>query len=454
MRGSSESVMRNGNASDQQLTLSLNISEDETVTGAREEHTPVSDQSLMERVVERDNLFAALHQVRRNKGGPGIDGMTVEQLGSHLKAHWPQLCTQLLTGKYQPQPVKRVLIPKPGGGARQLGIPTVVDRFIQQAILQILQLEWDRTFSHFSFGFRPHRSARHAVAWAQHFQKEGKRWVVDMDLEKFFDRVNHDVLMHRVKQRVKDNSMLQLINRFLKSGVCIGATFSATTMGTPQGGPLSPLLSNVLLDDLDKELERRGHRFARYADDCNIYVGSERAGQRVLASIKCFLEKRLKLSVNEHKSAVDRPWSRTFLGFTFTRSRDHRRKVSEKSITKLKAKIRMLTQRTRGRSMTWIIADLKDALLGWKAYFGFAEVDSALREIDKWIRRRLRCYLWKQWGGRGYRELRSRGVSRQLAWNTAKSAHGPWRLSRSPALSYALPAKYFADLGLPSLAKR
>jgi len=329
-----------------------------------------------------------------------------------------------------------------------------VDRFIQQALLQVLQQEWDQTFSHLSFGFRPKRSTHQAVAQAQSYVRDGHHWVVDMDLEKFFDNVNHDVLMHKVTQRVQDDRVIRLIRRSLKSGVSIAGAYQPTGKGTPQGGPLSPLLANLMLDELDQELERRRHRFVRYADDCNIYVSSRRAGERVLASIRCFLEKRLKLTVNEQKSAVDRPWNRRILGFTFTRGRhQYRRTVSEKAMDAFKDKVRRLTQRTRGYSLAQIIEELRPALLGWRAYFGHTEVVSPLKELDKWIRRKLRCYQWKQWGRSGYRRLRALGVDRHLAWNTAKSAHGPWRLSRSPALNYAMDSDYFTNLGLPTLAR-
>lgn len=452
-------MMNGGMASDQQRTLSPALGnptevgqEDETVVQSLDESDSVIAK-LMERVVERENLYAALRQVKSNKGGPGIDGMSVDRLADHLKVHWPDIRIQLLNGTYRARPVKQVLIAKPGGGVRSLGVPTVVDRFIQQALLQVLQAEWDQSFSHSSFGFRPKRSAHQAVRRAQEYVREGYRWVVDLDLEKFFDTVNHDVLLHKVKQRVKDDRVLGLIRGFLKSGVSIGGVHQPTQRGTPQGGPLSPLLANLLLDELDRELERRGHRFVRYADDCNIYVGSRRAGERVKVSVTRFLERRLKLKVNEQKSAVDRPWNRRILGFTFTRGSGYRCAVSAKAIDALKSKVRRLTQRTRGYSLAQIIEELREALLGWKAYFGLSEVPSALRELDKWIRRKLRCYQWKQWGRAGYRRLRALGVSRELARNTAKSAHGPWRLSRSPALAYALTHAYFARLGLPSLAR-
>lgn len=408
----------------------------------------------MEHVVERTNLLAALARVKRNGGSPGMDGMTVEELPGYLKAHWPEIREALLAGRYQPQPVKRVEIPKPGGGVRKLGIPTVLDRFIQQALLQVLQPAWDGTFSDGSYGFRPGRSAHHAIAKAQRYLKAGYSWVVDLDLEKFFDRVNHDKLMSRVKERVTDRRGLQLIDRYLKAGALTGDGFEATPEGTPQGGPLSPLLANLLLDGLDQALEGRGHRFVRYADDCNIYVRSARAGARVLASVTRYLKRKLKLVVNAAKSAVDRPWRRTFLGFSFTGRQPNRRQVSVKALKAFKQETRRLTQRTRGVSLPQVVQEVRRYVTGWYAYFGWAEATSVFKELDSWVRRRLRCYLWKQWGRRRYRELRNRGVSRDLAWNTTKSAHGPWRLSRSPALAYALPGGYFDRLGVPRLYQR
>ncbi len=424
------------------------IRPDEPGVGVNKEDTPVI--SLMEQVLERDNLRRALKQVIRNKGAPGVDGMTVEQLPVYLKHHWLTLKDQLRTGTYRPQAVRRISIPKPNGGKRHLGVPAVIDRFIQQALLQLLQREWDDSFSEFSFGFRPKRSAHQAVRQAQHYVREGYCWTVDMDLEKFFDSVNHDILLQRIKRRIEDRHVLILINRILKSDISINGKRNANRAGTPQGGPLSPLLANLLLDELDKTLEARGHCFVRYADDCNIYVRSKRAGDRVLGNLKRFLHATLKLTINDAKSAVDRPWRRCFLGFTMS-PKDQRLKVSGKALTAFKQKVRSISVRTRGRTIHTIIAELRKYLHGWKAYFQLAEVVSPLRDIDKWIRRRLRSYLWKQWGRRGYRELRRRGVERQLAWNTCKSAHGPWRLSKSPALYYALPNKYFAGLGLPSV---
>jgi RNA-directed DNA polymerase len=405
----------------------------------------------MERVVERGNLLAALRRVKRNGGSPGIDGLTVEELPGYLREHWLRIREDLLAGTYRPQPVKRVEIPKPGGGVRQLGIPTVLDRFIQQAVLQVLQPTWDPTFSEGSYGFRPGRSAHQAVAQAQRYLGEGYSWVVDLDLEKFFDRVNQDKLMSLVRGRVADRRVLKLIDRYLKAGALTEEGWEATGEGTPQGGPLSPLLANLLLGELDKELERRGHRFVRYADDSNIFVKSARAGQRVLASVTRFLERRLKLRVNAAKSAVDRPWRRTFLGFTFTGHRPNRRRVSAKALKTLKHEVRRFTSRTRGVSLGQVARDLRRYLEGWYGYFGFAEAQSGFKELDSWVRRRLRCYQWKQWGRRRYRELRRRGVSRDLAWNMVKSAHGPWRVSHSPALALALPGSYFDGLGVPRL---
>jgi RNA-directed DNA polymerase len=446
--------MRQRTASEKQRELPLETG-DETLSGSMEEDAPVTDDQLMERVVSRNNLFKAYHRVKRNKGCAGIDGKTIDDLPTLLKQHWPSIKAQLLQGHYQPQAVKRVIIPKADGGQRPLGIPTVVDRLIQQALLQVLQPQWDRSFSHCSYGFRPNRSAHQAIAQSQDYINDGYKWVVDMDIEKFFDRVNHDKLMHKVKQRIKDKRVLKLINRYLKSGIVLDAQWEPSLEGTPQGGPLLPLLANLMLDDLDKELERRGHNFVRYADDCNIYVRSRRAGQRVLDSLTRYLSRHLKLTVNARKSAVDRPWKRSFLGFTFTRNgKAKRRKVSEGSLKRFKQTIKKLTRRTRGRTIYHIIADLRNYIRGWKCFFGYSEVPSPLKDVEKWVRRKLRCYLWKQWGRSGYRQLRQRGVKRHLAWNTVKSAHGPWRLSQSPALVIALPWRYFSDLGLPNLVDR
>jgi RNA-directed DNA polymerase len=422
----------------------------------REPESLASTGQLMEEVCQRKNLETALKRVKANRGSPGVDGMTVEKLPDYLRKHWPTIREQLLSGTYQPQPVKRVEIPKPDGGMRKLGIPTVLDRFIQQAVMQVLQGRWDATFSEHSYGFRPGRSAHQAVAQAQKYLAEGYRWTVDIDLEKFFDRVNHDILMGRVAKRVSDKRMLKLIRAFLNAGVMENGLVSPTDEGTPQGGPLSPLLSNLMLDGLDRELERRGLRFARYADDCNIYVHSQRAGQRVMASITRFITMRLKLKVNESKSAVARPWERKFLGMSFTWNREPKRRIAPKALDRFKQRIRELTRRTRGISLEQMIEGLARYLNGWRAYFGFCETPSVLADLDSWIRRRLRSVAWKQWkrGKRRFAELRARKVGEDLAARTAGSPHGPWRIARSPALSVALPTAYFQSLGLPTLAAR
>jgi RNA-directed DNA polymerase len=422
----------------------------------RDTESPAEDEPVMEVICSRENLWKALTRVRSNKGSPGVDGMTVHALQDYLKEHWPAIREQLLQGSYEPQPVKRVEIPKPDGGVRKLGIPTVLDRFIQQAVLQVLQASWDPTFSKHSYGFRPGCSALQAVAAVQQHIAAGLRWVVDLDLEKFFDRVNHDRLMAAIAKRVKDRRVLKLIRAFLNAGVMENGLVSPTDEGTPQGGPLSPLLSNLVLDELDRELEKRGHRFARYADDCNIYVRSERAGQRVMISVTQFITRRLKLKVNETKSAVARPWDRKFLGFSFTSSREPKRRIAPKARQRFKARVRELTRRTRGVSLPVMVNQLTDYLRGWRGYFSFCQTPSVLRDLESWVRRRLRCVQWKQWkrGKRRFAELRKLGVSKDLAAQTAGSPHGPWRISRSPALSLALPDAFFAKLGLPSLTVR
>jgi len=408
----------------------------------------------MEAVVERENLKKALAQVKRNKGAPGIDGMTVEALDPYLKEHWLTLRAQLLEGTYKPQPVQRVEIPKASGGVRPLGIPTVLDRFIQQAVMQALQADWDGTFSEMSFGFRPGRSAHQAVEQAQAHIASGYAVVADIDLEKFFDRVNHDILMGLVAKRVTDKRILKLIRGSLTAGVLEGGLISPTEQGTPQGGPLSPLLSNLMLDVLDKELEKRGHRFVRYADDCNIYVRSQRAGERVMAGIEGFLAKRLKLKVNKAKSAVAKPSVRKFLGFSFTGGKEPRRRIAPQVLARFKAKVRELTRRTRGQSLTQIAKGLSTYLIGWRGYFGFCQTPSVLRRLDEWLRRRLRAIAWKQWrrGPTRFAELRRCGVGRDLAAQTAGSPHGPWRLANSPALAIAMPIAFFRSLGLASVA--
>jgi RNA-directed DNA polymerase len=418
--------------------------------------SPASPECLMEEVCQRDNLVRALKRVKANQGSAGIDGMMVEELADYLQEHWPRIREQLLQGAYQPQPVKRVKIPKPAGGKRPLGIPTVLDRFIQQAVMQVLQGSWDRTFSECSYGFRPGRSAHQAVAQAQRYIAQGYGYVVDIDLEKFFDQVNHDILMGLAAKRVKDRRVLKLLRAFLNAGVMENGLVSPATEGTPQGGPLSPLLSNLMLDVLDKELERRGHQFVRYADDCNIYVRSVRAGERVMASVSRFLEKRLKLKVNQGKSAVARPGKRKFLGFSFSSGDKPKRRIAPQSLERFKLRVRELTRTGRHLAPAQLVNRLKLFLTGWRGYFGFCETPSVLEKLDSWLRRRLRMVFWRQWkrGRTRFAALRRLGVGRDLAAKAAGSALGPWRLSRSPALSFALPNAYFVSLGLPQLAMR
>lgn len=418
--------------------------------------SPASGERLIEEVCQRGNVVRAWKRVQGNGGSPGIDGMRVEELTDYLREHWGTIREQLQGGTYKPQPVKRVEIPKPSGGKRKLGIPTVVDRFIQQGVMQVLQEEWDRTFSEHSYGFRPGRTAHQAVAKAQGYIAEGYYWVVDIDLEKFFDQVNHDKLMGQIAKRVKDKRVVRLIRGYLKAGVMENGLVRATDKGTPQGGPLSPLLSNLVLDELDRELERRGHRFVRYADDCNIYVRSERAGRRVMASVTRFLTQKLQLKVNAEKSGVARPWKRKFLGFSVTANKAPRRRISPESLKRFKERVRSLTRRTRGVSIGQMVEELNRYVRGWLGYYGYCQTPSVLQDLESWVRRRLRCFMWKQWkrGRRRYAALRTRGVRGDLAAQTAGSPHGPWRISRSPALSYALPNAYFASLGLPQFTVR
>jgi RNA-directed DNA polymerase len=429
----------------------------ETLMAKRKSESLAETERLMEEVCELENCKQALQRVKANKGSPGVDGMTVDELPDYLKQHELEIGEQLRNGTYQPKPVKRMEIPKPdGNGVRKLGIPCVLDRFIQQAVLQVLQKRWDPTFSAHSHGFRPGHSAQQAVHEAQEYIAEGHRWVVDLDLEKFFDRVNHDRLMAAVAERVADKRMLRLIRAFLEAGVMEDGLVSPLDEGTPQGGPLSPLLSNLVLDELDRELERRGHHFVRYADDCNIYVDSERAGQRVMGSITRFITHRLKLKVNQAKSAVARPGQRKFLGFSFTSEREPRRRIAPKAIARFKERIREQTWRTRGISLRQMVQQITTYLRGWLGYFGGCQTPSVLRDLEKWVRRRLRSVVWKQWkrGRTRFRELRKRGIDKALAAQTAGSPHGPWRIAHSPALSLALPNAYFAQLGLPPMVVR
>jgi len=425
----------------------------ESSAGKRGMESPAIAEQLMEEVCGRENCKQALKRVKANKGSAGVDGMTVQQLPEFLKQHWPAIREQLLSGTYKAQPVRRVEIPKPDGGIRKLGIPTVLDRFIQQAVMQVLQSRWDRTFSNHSYGFRPGRSAHQAVEQAQQYIAAGYRWCVDLDLEKFFDRVSHDKLMARIETRVGDRRLLKLIRSFLKAGVMEGGLVSPVDEGTPQGGPLSPLLSNIVLDEFDRELERRGLRFARYADDCNVYVRSRRAGERVMESLKRFIMTKLKLRVNEQKSAVARPWERKFLGFSFTANREPNRRIAPKAVLRFKEKVRELTRRTRGVKVEKMAEELSRYLRGWIGYFGRCQTPSVLEDLEKWTRHRLRSVIWKQWkrGTVRFAELRKRGVGKDLAAQTAGSAHGPWRLANSPALAFALPNAYFDSLQIPRL---
>jgi len=424
-----------------------------SVTTAAEQSRPEAEH-LMEAVVERENMRAAYKRVVSNKGSAGIDEMTVEDLAAHLREHWPGIKEQLLEGRYEPQPVRGVEIPKPGKkGTRRLGIPTVVDRLIQQAMLQVLHPVFDPGFSESSYGFRPGRSAHQAVLKAQEHARAGYTWVVDLDLEKFFDRVNHDMLMARVARKVKDKRVLRTIRRFLQAGMMEQGLVSPRQEGTPQGGPLSPLLSNIVLDDLDKELERRGHRFCRYADDSNIYVQSQRAGERVLASITAFVTKRLKLRVNEEKSAVDRLWNRSFLGYTVLPGKPSRLRVSPESVQRLKGKLRQIFRMARGWSMVRTIEHLKPILRGWGNYFKLAEVKVTFEQLDQWLRRRMRCLLWRRWKRplTRARTLMKRGLPEDRAWKSATNGRGPWWNARASHMNQAYPKSYFDHHGLISL---
>lgn len=407
-------------------------------------------------IFERKNLFAALKRVKENKGAPGIDGMTVGELPAYLKAHWLDIRAQLDMGDYQPQPVRRQEIPKPGGGVRQLGVPTVLDRLIQQAMLQVMTPLFEPGFSPHSYGFRPGRRAHDAVKAAQGYIREGYTWVVDIDLEKFFDRVNHDKLMGRVARVVKDRRVLRLLRKYLESGVMVNGVVMETGEGTPQGGPLSPLLANILLDDLDKELARRGHRFVRYADDCNIYVRSRRAGERVMDSVKRFLGEVLSLKVNERKSAVDRPWWLKFLGFSFyTRAGEVLVRVAKQALDHCRDKLRQMTRRTRSGQLADIIQQVNEYLTGWIGYFRLADTPSVFAELDEWLRRRMRQLVWKRWkrGKTRWHALVALGVPRKRAGLGAVE-HGPWRMAASPVVQEGLSNAYWQKQGLRSIAER
>ncbi len=427
--------------------------ETESPLAMHDPERPARTNRLMEEICKRENLKQALQQVKANKGSAGVDGMTVGGITDYLKQHWPAIREQLLSGTYEPKPVRRVEIPKPDGGVRKLGIPTVLDRLIQQAVMQVLQRQWDSTFSDHSYGFRPGRSAHQAVAQAQQYIAAGYGWVIDLDLEKFFDRVNHDKLMGQIAKRVEDKRLLKLIRAFLNAGVMENGLVSPSVEGTPQGGPLSPLLSNLVLDELDRELERRRHRYVRYADDSNIYVRSERAGQRVMQSITRFITQKLKLKVNETKSAVARPQERKFLGFSFTDGPEIKRTIAPKALERFKHRIREVTLRAKGVSLETTIAELASYLRGWRSYFGFCETPYVLIQLTRWVRLRLRAAMWRQWKTPRRRRaaLLELGVRPRLARNTAGSGLGPWYLARAKALSVGLSNAHFTSLGLPTL---
>jgi RNA-directed DNA polymerase len=421
------------------------------------EYSGLENEMLMEEVVESKNLMKAYRRVVWNKGAAGVDEMRVEELKPYLKTEWPKIKGQLLEDRYEPQPVRRVEIPKPGGkGMRLLGIPAVVDRLIQQAVLQVLDPIFDSGFSESSYGFRPGRSAHQAVLKSREYVASGKRWVVDLDIEKFFDRVNHDVLMARVARKVKDKRVLRLIRRYLQAGIMTGGLVERAREGTPQGGPLSPLLSNILLDELDKELERRGHAFCRYADDSNIYVASRRAGERVMESVSQFLEKRLRLKLNKDKSSVDRPWKRKFLGYSMTPDKSPKLKVASESEARLRVKLKGIFKRGRGRNLKRVIEEMTKLLVGWGNYFKLAEVKAAFERLDEWIRRRLRCIRWRQWKRPRTRakNLIKRGIPEETACKSAGNGRGPWWNAGAQHMNYAFPKSYFDRLGLASLLNR
>jgi len=415
--------------------------------------TKAESSGLMDVVCERDNLMLAYQRVVKNKGAAGVDGIGVTEFKGHLQRHWPTIKVSLLAGKYIPQPVRRVDIPKPQGGVRTLGIPTLMDRLIQQALHQVLQPIFEADFSESSYGFRPGRNAHQAVKAARQYVAEGRRVVVDIDLEKFFDRVNHDSLMEKLSKKIADGRVLQLIRRYLEAGMMADGITSPRTEGTPQGGPLSPLLSNILLTELDRELEHRGHTFCRYADDCNIYVKSKAAGERVMASLTRFLAERLKLTVNTTKSAVAKPWERKFLGYSLTGHKAPRLRIAPASYQRLENRIREVLKGASGRSLSRTIAELNPVLRGWAAYFKLTETKRALEETDGWIRRKLRCLLWQQWK-RSYtraRNLMKAGLTEERAWRSATNQRGPWWNAGASHMNAAFPKSFFDRLGLVSL---
>lgn len=411
---------------------------------------------MLQAVLSRENLLTALKRVETNKGSHGVDGMPVTSLRQHILHHWPEIRRSIEDGTYQPSPVRRVEIPKPNGGTRLLGIPTVTDRLIQQAIAQVLTPLFDPTFSEHSYGFRPNRRGHDAVRKAREHIREGYRWVVDIDLENFFDNVNHDRLMYRLAEKINDKKLLKLIRKYLQSGVMLNGVVVETMRGTPQGGPLSPLLSNIVLDELDKELEKRGHRFVRYADDANIYVKTRKAGHRVMESITTFIEKKLKLKVNREKSAVDRPWKRKFLGFSFTAHKEPKIRIAKESLVKVKQIIRLLTSRRKSIAMEERLESLNRYLMGWCGYFALAETPSLFQRLDKWIRRRLRMCMWKQWKKPRTRikRLISLGISKDQAYEWGNTRKGYWRVASSPILHQTLDNQYWSSMGLRSLEAR
>jgi group II intron reverse transcriptase/maturase len=424
----------------------------ETRTAA-DGQTKAEERRQMEAVIEPHNLRQAYKQVMRNKGSAGVDGLTVTELKAWLQRHWPSIKAALLAGDYMPRAIRKVEIPKPQGGVRLLGIPTVLDRLIQQALLQVLQAQFEPGFSEHSYGFRPGRNAWQAVQSAQSYIKEGRRWVVDLDLEKFFDRVNHDILMSRLARKIKDKRVLKLIRRFLEAGMMSEGVIDARTQGTPQGSPLSPLLSNILLTDLDRELESRGHSFCRYADDCNIYVNSKTAGQHAMAAISDYLEKKLKLQVNRDKSAVARPWARKFLGYSVTWHKQARLKIADSSVKRLKDKVREIVQGNVSRNLRQTISTLNPVLRGWTSYFRLTEVKGILQEVDGWIRRKLRCLLWRQWKRPATRNkmLQRCGLDATRTWKSASNGRGAWWNAGASHMNAAYPKRFFDQMGLVSL---